>query len=168
MFAINATISNLAIITVTTMLDSNLPRRQGRQKRVSVIVEKKFWSPARGGRARNLYTKSKSLTRTCRVTWVCSVTVNLCNRQIIKIKNTCNIVWSRQFVPASSHHFLSPGLPVWHEVAWFRFIHTTNIYPVSSLFFSPVCSSSVHMEYSQFISLMSNISLAKSSGEGTV
>jgi len=47
MFAINATISNLAIITVTTMLDSKLPRRQGRQKRVSVIV-KKILEPSKG------------------------------------------------------------------------------------------------------------------------
>jgi hypothetical protein len=40
MFVINAEIGNLVIITVTTMLVSNLPRRQGRQKRVSVLVEK--------------------------------------------------------------------------------------------------------------------------------
>ena len=48
MFAINATISNLAIITLTTMLVSNLPRRQGRQKRDSVPVEKFFLDPSKG------------------------------------------------------------------------------------------------------------------------
>jgi len=72
MFAINATISNLAINTVATMVDSKLPLRQGRQKRVSVPVENFFWIPAMGGRTKNLYTKSETLTRTCRVTWACS------------------------------------------------------------------------------------------------
>jgi hypothetical protein len=81
MFAINATISNLAIITVTTMLVSNLPRRQGRQKRVSVPVEKFFWIPVRGGRTKNLYTKSVTLTRTCRVIWACPEKVQSTNNE---------------------------------------------------------------------------------------
>jgi hypothetical protein len=42
MFVINAVISNLAIIIVTAMLVSNLPRLQGSQKRVSVLVENIF------------------------------------------------------------------------------------------------------------------------------
>jgi hypothetical protein len=83
MFAINATISNLAIITVATMVVSKLPLRQGRQKRVSVPVENFFWIPARGGRTKNFYTKSETLTRTCRVTWACSEKV-----QVMKNKNT--------------------------------------------------------------------------------
>ena len=48
MFAINATISNLAKITVATMVVSNIPLRQGRQKRVSVLVENFFLDPSKG------------------------------------------------------------------------------------------------------------------------
>jgi hypothetical protein len=42
MFVINVEISNLVIITVTTMLVSNLTRRQGCQKRASVLVKNIF------------------------------------------------------------------------------------------------------------------------------
>ena len=37
-----AAISNIPIITVTTMVVLNLPRRQGRQNQVSIPVEKFF------------------------------------------------------------------------------------------------------------------------------
>jgi len=94
MFVINAEISNLAIINLTTMLVSNLPRRQGLQKRVSVLVEKNFSGPQQGADGqKSLHQIGNTLT--CRVNWACSVTVNLCNRQIIKVKNTSNIVWPR-------------------------------------------------------------------------
>jgi hypothetical protein len=109
------------IITVTIVVVSNLPHRQGRLKCVSVPMEICFsWNTARGRRSKNLYTKSKTLTLTCSLIWACSETVNLHDGKIMKVENRCNIVRTRQFVPASPHHFLSSALPVWHEVAWFR------------------------------------------------
>jgi hypothetical protein len=108
MFAINATISNLAIITVATMVVSKLPLRQGRQKRV--LVENFFWIPARGGRTKNLYTKSETLTRTCRVAWACSEKVQSKNNEKQKhIKHSLATVIFTGFLPITSpsQHCLS-------------------------------------------------------------
>jgi hypothetical protein len=50
MFVINTTISNLAIITRTPKAGFGPSGKMF------------FWVPARGGRAKNLYTKSKTLS----------------------------------------------------------------------------------------------------------
>jgi len=80
MIVINATISNLEIITITTMVVPKHPRRQGNQKPISFPEETFLFSTTgRGGRLKNLYTKSKKLAANIRVTWACSETVNLHN-----------------------------------------------------------------------------------------
>ena len=48
MFVINATISNLAIHTVTIRVVSKLPCRQGCQKWLWVLVEELFLDPSKG------------------------------------------------------------------------------------------------------------------------
>jgi len=42
-----------------------------------------FWPPSKHERGKNLYSRSQSLTVSCRVTWVRAERVNLCSRQIV-------------------------------------------------------------------------------------
>jgi hypothetical protein len=51
--------------------------------------------------------KWKLLTLNYRVTWACSETVNLHNRQIMKVKNTCKIIWHRSFETVSHPSLVS-------------------------------------------------------------
>ena len=108
------------IITVTNMVVSNLPRRQGRLKCVSVLMEFFFWTPARGGRSKNLYTKSKTLTLTWSLIWACCEMVNLQNGQNKTSQKHVQHSLAPVICTGLPHHFLLSALPVWHEVAWFR------------------------------------------------
>ena len=58
-------------------------------------VKEPFWAPSKGWRSKYLYTKSESLTLSCREIWVWSVRLNLYSLQVMvlrrKKKNLCNI-----------------------------------------------------------------------------
>ena len=89
MIVINATISNLVIITVTTMVVSNLPRRQGRQKQFSVPVENCFLVPSKGRTGYKSLHKIEN-TPNFTVTWTCSETFNL-HKRLTKQSYPCNL-----------------------------------------------------------------------------
>jgi hypothetical protein len=59
MFVTYATISNLVIITVTTMVFSNLPCQQGRQKRVLFPVEKVVLGLQQGADGLKIFTPNR-------------------------------------------------------------------------------------------------------------
>jgi len=61
MFVINAAISNSAIITVTTMVVSKLPRQQGRQKRVWIPEETIFSGPQQRAEELKIFTPNRKL-----------------------------------------------------------------------------------------------------------